>query len=78
MPGSTKVCFVFLSAVGTTANVLFVSKCINLTGILGKSASFAPRRPILRAFCDVVLIQVDFLANLGQSKSNGKLHVNFV
>ena len=33
MPDCTNVCFVFLSAVGTTANVLFVSKCIDLTDI---------------------------------------------
>ena len=78
MPDSTKVGFVFLSAVGTTTNVLFVSKCIDLTGILGKSASFAPSWPILPAFRDVVSIQVDFLGNLGQSKSNGNLHVKFV
>ena len=78
MPGSTNVCFVFLSVVGTTTNVLFVSKCINLTGTLGRSASFVPSWPILHAFCDVVSIQVDFLGNLGQSKCNGNLHVKLV
>ena len=78
MPDCTNVHFVFLSAVGTTANVLFVSKCIDLTALLGKLASFAPCQPILRAFRDVVSIQVDFLGNLGQSKSNGNLHVKFV
>ena len=64
MPGSTNVCFVSLSAVGNSTNVLYVSKCINLTGMLGKLTSFAPSWPILCAFRDVVSIQVDFLGDL--------------
>ena len=78
MPGSTNICFVFLSAVGNTTNVLFVSKCINLTGILGKSANFAPSQPILRAFREVILIKVDSLGNIGQSIISRSLHLEFV
>ena len=76
MPGSTNVCFVSLSAVGNSTNVLYV--CINLTGMLGKLTSFALSWPILCAFRDVVSIQVDILGNPWQNISNGNLHVKFV